>query len=438
MSLPNLEYLYGLNREGIKLDLSITRMFSDLLGSPDLDFGSLHIAGTNGKGSITSFIYNIFQQAVPSGMYTSPHLVKFNERILADDRFVSDDYINLFMKKHESEIENLKALGRNPTFFEVTTVMAFKYFSDKKVKMASVEVGLGGRLDSTNIIHPEVSIISNIGYDHSDKLGCSLTSIAYEKAGIIKEKVPVILLDDKNEVVRTVKSVAEKRGSRLIRVSKVTEISSVQVNDSGTRFSLKTPQDNYEIFTPLIGDFQIRNIATSVLAVENGSSITPNRNLIERGISQTRWPARMEIIRRDPTVMVDCAHNPPAAHALVTSFRKHVGKKPLLLVGMLEDKDVFSFLTTIRYLSDTIVITTPQDTPRALPAESLSKTARQIFPSVKVISDPKEAYEYARSASDYVLIAGSMYLVGFIKMLENSPVLPFERGEVMNEAEATT
>lgn len=438
MSYPNLEYLYGLNREGIKLDLSITRMFSGMLGNPDRDFGSFHIAGTNGKGSITSFIYNISQQSVPTGMYTSPHLVKFNERILADDRFVSDEYITEFMKLQETEIESLKISGRNPTFFEVTTVMAFKYFSDSRVRMASVEVGLGGRLDSTNIIHPEVSIISNIGYDHSDKLGCSLTSIAYEKAGIIKENVPVILLDDKDEVVRTVRSVAEKRGSRLVRVSRSTEVSSIHVNDSGTSFSLKTPRDKYEIFTPLIGDFQIMNIATSVLAVENCSSITPDRTMIEQGISQTRWPARMEIIRRNPMVMVDCAHNPPAAHALVSSFKKFVGKKPLLLVGMLEDKDTFSFLTTIRELSDTIVITTPQDTPRALPAEILAKTARQIFSSVRAIPDPVEAYEFARSASDYVLIAGSMYLVGFIKMLENSPVLPFDRSDIIHEADATT
>lgn len=438
MSSLNLDYLFGLNREGIKLDLSISRMFSDMLGSPDRDFTSFHVAGTNGKGSITSFIYNVLQQSNPSGMYTSPHLIKFNERIVVNDHFVEDEYISSFMDTYVPKIENLKLTDRNPTFFEVTTIMAFKYFSDHRVKSGSVEVGLGGRLDSTNIIRPEVSVISNVGYDHSDKLGCSLTSIAYEKAGIIKEGVPVVLLDDKPEVVKTVSNVANMRKTQLVRVSKTSEVSSLRCDNEGISFVLTTPVDRYEISTPLIGDFQIKNIAASVLAVENAKSVQYDRSIIEKGIRQSRWPARMEVIRTSPTVMVDCAHNPPAAHSLVSSFRKFIGKKPTLVIGMLEDKDTFSFLSTIRELTDSIIITTPQDTPRAMPAKELAKVARQIFPNVKTIPEPADAYEYALKDSDYVLVAGSMYLVGYIKMLEHSTVLPFDRGDIVHEVKATT
>ncbi|MHB1709004.1 MAG: bifunctional folylpolyglutamate synthase/dihydrofolate synthase [Thermoplasmataceae archaeon] len=427
MPNQNLEYLYALNREGVKLDLSVTKMFSSMIDNPERDFSAFHVAGTNGKGSITSFIYNILQQHAPTGMYISPHLVNFNERIMADDSFIEDEYISKFIQLHMPKIENLKLTDRNPTFFEVTTAMAFKYFSDRHVRTASVEVGLGGRLDSTNIVEPEVSIIANIGYDHFDKLGCSLTSIAYEKAGIIKRNVPVILLDDKDEVVKTVSRVADLNDSRLIRVSGASSVIDLRTWETGMSFVLKTPVDEYEIKTPLIGEFQVRNIAAAVLALENGKSVSPNRVTIERGISQARWPARMEIIRDNPPVMVDCAHNPPAAHALVSSFKKFIKTKPTLIIGMLEDKDFFSYLRVIRDLSDDVIITTPQDTPRAMPAEELGKVAAQVFKNVKVIADPIEAYEYAIANSSYVLVTGSMYLVGYIKMLEKSSIMPFDR-----------
>ena len=437
MSNPNLEYLYALNREGVKLDLSVTKMFSSMIGNPEKDFSAFHVAGTNGKGSITSFIYNVIQQHTPAGMYISPHLVTFNERIMADDSFIDDEYISKFIQQHMPEIENLKLTDRNPTFFEVTTAMAFKYFSDRHVRTASVEVGLGGRLDSTNIVEPEVSIIANIGYDHFDKLGCSLTSIAYEKAGIIKKNVPVILLDDKDEVVKTVSRVADLNDSKLIRVSGVSSVFDLRTWETGMSFVLKTPVDTYEIKTSMIGEFQVRNIAAAVLAIENGKSMSPDRMTIERGISQARWPARMEIIRNNPPVMVDCAHNPPAAHALVSSFKKFAKIKPTLIIGMLEDKDFFSYLKIIHDLSDDLIITTPQDTPRAMPAEKLGKVATQMFKNVKVIADPTEAYEYATANSSYVLVAGSMYLVGYIKMLEKSSIMPFDRHTDFQTAKIT-
>ena len=257
------------------------------------------------------------------------------------------------------------------------------------------------------------------------------------KAGIIKKNVPVILLDDKDEVVKTVSRVADLNDSKLIRVSGVSSVFDLRTWETGMSFVLKTPVDTYEIKTSMIGEFQVRNIAAAVLAIENGKSMSPDRMTIERGISQARWPARMEIIRNNPPVMVDCAHNPPAAHALVSSFKKFTKIKPTLIIGMLEDKDFFSYLKIIHDLSDDLIITTPQDTPRAMPAEKLGKVATQMFKNVKVIADPIEAYEYATANSSYVLVAGSMYLVGYIKMLEKSSIMPFDRHTDFQTAKIT-
>ena len=159
-----LDYLYGLKREGIKLDLEATREFANHLGNPEKNFKNIHVAGTNGKGSISSYTYNILRQKYDTGLYTSPHLIDFNERFIFNKEMISNDYIASFINENRKYIEELGIKKRNPTFFETTTVMAFKYFSDKKADYASVEVGLGGRLDSTNIVNPEISIICQIGY----------------------------------------------------------------------------------------------------------------------------------------------------------------------------------------------------------------------------------------------------------------------------------
>jgi Folylpolyglutamate synthase len=164
----NLKFLYGLTREGIKLDLAITRQFAHMLVDPQNEFRSFHVAGTNGKGSTSAYIYNILRKKYHTGLYTSPHLVKFNERIIFDTHTIPDQYIESFIDENRPKIEKLGLENRNPTFFETTTIMAYRYFADQKAQYASVEVGLGGRLDSTNIIDPEASIITQIGYEHAD------------------------------------------------------------------------------------------------------------------------------------------------------------------------------------------------------------------------------------------------------------------------------
>ena len=425
MFSPDLKYLYGLYREGIKLDLSATREFAGLMGNPQNNFRSFHIAGTNGKGSTSAYIYNILMEKERTGLYTSPHLIRFNERILAMREPITDDEVIRFIQENRPLIERLAASNRNPTFFEATTVMAFKHFSDKKVRYASIEVGLGGRLDSTNILEPEVSVITQVGYEHADKLGCSLTSIAGEKAGIVKPGRPVILGDTKREVVDTVRRISEARNSKFMHAPSSCSITDLEQDINGSRFTLKTPDNEYRINTAMVGRFQPGNISTAVLALENSEVDSIGARDIENGISKTRWPGRMDVIRRDPIVMVDGAHNPPAANALRISMEELKVRSPTLLLGMLSDKDAFSFLRIMRKISGRVIFTTPDEPLRAIPAKRLAQMADGIFKDPEVVDNPVEAYEKALEKSDFVLVAGSLYLVGAIMQHEKASVMPY-------------
>ncbi len=421
----DLEFLYSLKREGVKLDLDIMREFAPRLGNPQNKFKSFHIAGTNAKGSVSSFIYNIFRQRYSTGLYTSPHLVKFNERILVDKDFITNEYMETFMSKYLPVIIDLMKTRRNPTFFETTTLMAFDYFSSKKIEYGSIEVGLGGRLDSTNIINPEVSVICNIGYDHFDRLGCTLESIAYEKGGIIKNGKPVVLSDQKEEVVRTIRRISDLKNSRLFELSENSTASNVNQGIDGISFELKGMLDNYDIESRMLGSHQVKNIQTAILAAEVSGVDKIGRKEIEKGIREAIWPARMEIVSREPFVLVDCAHNPPAARALVTSYKKIFNEKTALLIGMLNDKDWYTFAHTISEIADEVIFTRPDEPERSLDPQEFSRYCGPFFKKSVIIEDIKEAYEYALQHYDRILVTGSIYLVGKIKEFTGSSLYPY-------------
>ena len=421
----DLEFLYSLKREGVKLDLDIMREFAPRLGNPQNKFKSFHIAGTNAKGSVSSFIYNIFRQRYSTGLYTSPHLVKFNERILVDKDFITNEYMETFMSKYLPVIIDLMKTRRNPTFFETTTLMAFDYFSSKKIEYGSIEVGLGGRLDSTNIINPEVSVICNIGYDHFDRLGCTLESIAYEKGGIIKDGKPVVLSDQKEEVVRTIRRISDLKNSRLFELSENSIASNVNQGIDGISFELEGMLDNYDIESRMLGSHQVKNIQTAILAAEVSGVDKIGRKEIEKGIREAIWPARMEIVSREPFVLVDCAHNPPAARALVTSYKKIFNEKTALLIGMLNDKDWYTFAHTISEIADEVIFTRPDEPERSLDPQEFSRYCGPFFKKSVIIQDIKEAYEYALQHYDRILVTGSIYLVGKIKEFTGSSLYPY-------------
>ncbi|MHB8396164.1 MAG: bifunctional folylpolyglutamate synthase/dihydrofolate synthase [Thermoplasmataceae archaeon] len=420
-----LDYLYSLKREGVKMDLSVVRSLSETTGiSSDL-FKSMHVAGTNGKGSTACLLYNVKNAREKTGLYTSPHLVYFNERIISGREMIPDSYIEGFIRKHMDEIESQKKFNRNPTFFEVTTIMAFGYFIDTGCSSVSVEVGLGGRLDATNIITPEISVITHIGFDHANILGGSLTSIAREKAGIIKEGVPVVTGENKPEALREIIRVAGIRQSRVIRANEYCRIVDLEASLEGNKFRAVTEKDSYEISSSMPGKYQVKNIATAISALENLPD-PPSRADIEAGISTARWPGRLEVVRTEPTVIIDAAHNPPAASTLVSALKELVKEEPVLLVGQLKDKDYYSFLSALRPLSGRIILTTPDEESRAEDPEKLMPIALRIYREVNVIKDPVEAYAFALNQSAPVIVTGSIYLIGIIKKLENSSLYPFK------------
>lgn len=420
-----LSFLYGLKREGIKLGLEVMSDLVDRLGNPQNSFKSVHIAGTNGKGSTAAIIYNILKQKFKTGLYTSPHLVKFNERILVQDEFIDDEFLVNFVKENLEIFTELSKINRNPTFFEATTAMAFAYFQNRKCDFASVEVGLGGRLDSTNVITPEVSIITAVGYEHSDKLGTSLESIAFEKGGIIKPGVPVVLGDTKLPVFNTIRKLCSLRKCVLRTAINDAKVKDLKVSKDGTEFTLETGTGVYEIASPMVGTFQPSNIVSAVLAVELLQDHGLTAEHIIKGVKNTVWPARMEVISRSPFVMVDAAHNPPAVHALVNSYSTLFSEKPHLLVGMLRDKDYYTFLMVLSRLSDTITITTPDEPQRSISPYKLQPIAEKFFKNVKIIEDPREAYIKLRALGEPMLVTGSIYLVGIIKEIEHSPITPY-------------
>ncbi len=420
-----LNYLYGLRREGIKLGLDIMKSFVERIGNPQDSFRSIHVAGTNGKGSTAAIVYNIIGEKYRTGLYTSPHLIDFRERILLQKDFITESYMLDFVEKHYDLITELTVTNRNPTFFETTTAMAFSYFSDNDADFASIEVGLGGRLDSTNVITPEVSVITSIGYEHADRLGSSLEAIAYEKGGIIKKGRPVVLGDPKKEVLNTVRKLSVLRDSPLRTVDRNTSIEDLHADRNGMKFRLNTDIREYSIETGMNGLFQTRNIATAVLAAELLEDYGIGRKEITDGIRRSTYPARMETVSRDPFVMVDSAHNPPAAHALAESYRAVFQEKPHLLVGMLKDKDHYSYLRALSGISDSITLTRPEEPQRSASPLKLQKFAENLFSSVEVIEDPEAAYSSVKERYSNILVTGSIYLVGSIKDMEHSPVRPY-------------
>lgn len=427
MSDKNIQFLYDLTRNGVKLGLAVTSEFSKHLGNPEMKFRSIHVAGTNGKGSVSAFAYHILKQKYSTGLYTSPHLLRFNERIVVNDKMISDEEIDDFVSNNMNFIESMSKNERKPTFFETTTIMGYDYFARKNVDYAVVEVGLGGRLDSTNIIVPEVSVITQIGYEHYDRLGCSIDSIAAEKGGIIKEGRPVVISETKPEAVRVFKRICDLRNSPYIDVDSNSKIVDLESNLNGTSFKLITERGEYNLETHLIGHFQARNIATAVLAIEHSGADRLTTSDIERGILETKWPGRMNIIRRKPLVMVDAAHNPPAANALQIALSRITPLKPLIVVGMLSDKDQFSYLRVLRKISDRIIFTTPDEPARAVPAQTLSDISNGIFTHAEVIPDPIEAYRRACEISDFILVTGSIYLISAIMAHEMNGKLEYLR-----------
>lgn len=399
-----LNYLYNLERLGIKLGLNVITDLLQLLNNPQNKFKSVHIAGTNGKGSVSAYLAAILQEAgYKVGWYTSPHLVRFNERIRVDGKAIEDGELVRLTEliKSIAEKNNLQ-----PTFFEFTTALAFLYFAEQKVDFAVVEVGMGGRLDATNVLKPEVSVITNISFDHQKHLGDTLEKIAVEKAGIIKESGIVVVSEKDLGLIEIFKEKCDEKNSRLLIVNDELRIINKKEYETKQKFTVQGAVNG--IFeTKLLGEHQIENACTAILTAE---VLGIERVVIKKGVEKARWPGRLEFISKN--VLVDCAHNVAGMETLREFMLKQKNRK-MLVLAIAEDKEIGKMVQLIVPLFKEVIITQsnykPAETGRI--SIEVKKYVQKVREIPKVWDALNEALNLV-SGKELVLITGSIYMVG--------------------------
>ena len=423
--MSSLDYLLSFQKFGIKLGLAnITRLL-EALGNPHHEFPAIHVAGTNGKGSVVAFIHSaLTAMGYRVGRFTSPHLVDFSERILVGPDQITASQVDNLIERLRPAVEEMKrdSLPEHPTFFEAVTAMAFMHFALEKTDFAVVEVGMGGRYDSTNVVNPLVSVINNVSLEHRAYLGDTLTEIAGEKAGIIRPGVDVVsaALDD------DARSVIEQRvgecGVKAYFLS--SEFSFEARGDAFPRqwIDFKGPWralDDVELNLP--GAFQGANAAVALMALEvmrEKGHISADEAALRRGMAATKWPARLEKLADSPVIILDSAHNPAAMEASVDALLElFPGRRILPVVGMLNDKDIIESLRSLQRLSDSVVVT-QAEYARALPANDLAAAAGDIFENVRCEASIAAAIESALGAvesGDIILITGSLFNVAEVR-----------------------
>lgn len=410
-----LNEMYGLRRFGIKLGLDVITGILSGLDNPHLSFSTIHIAGTNGKGSIASYLSSILHASgYRVGLYTSPHLIRFNERIQINGQEVSDNDV---IEAWES-VKNAYSGEREPTFFEYTTAMALYLFYKAGVEWAVVETGMGGRLDATNLLTPKLAIISNISLEHRFYLGNTIAEIAGEKAGIIKPKTPVICGATQPSAIQVIEKKAYECNAPVFRLKKDFRIRR-QANDKFTYYGMDVRWP--DMHTPLFGEHQKDNAALALAASEvlmkSGANLNPDS--IRAGLESTKWPGRLEIIRHKPGVcpeiILDGAHNLDASRKIAKFLKTHArGREITLVIGILDDKPRKGILKALVPLCRRIIITEPE-IDRAFPAERLLPEVLKMKKDARIISGVDNAVKYVletTNSDQIICIAGSLYVVG--------------------------
>ncbi|WP_419656789.1 FolC: folylpolyglutamate synthase [Desulfosarcina variabilis str. Montpellier] len=424
--LACLDAMYGMRRFGIVLGLSTISNILDGLGNPQRKFSSIHIAGTNGKGSIASTLATILQQAgYRVGLYTSPHLIRFNERICVNGIPISDDDV-------VASWEAVKAVhhgDRNPTFFELTTAMAFYEFGRQQVDIAVLETGMGGRLDATNVVSPILSIITNISLEHKSYLGSTIAAITAEKAGIIKSGIPVVSGVTQKSAKTVVEKTAAAQKAPLFlkgRDFRVRRSGSGGFSYTGIEHQWKGMQ------TGLAGAHQIDNAALVLAACEvlMRGQVNLTKEQIQYGLTNNRWPGRLEVVSEKPYVILDGAHNLMAARRLSKFLQTSLsGKRITMVAGILDDKPYQAILKDLVAPCSRLIITQPK-IDRALAPEILKAVAEPLIEEIEIVSDVGDAVRHAVATSgpnDAVCVAGSLYVVGEAKAaLQQVSDLPFQ------------
>jgi dihydrofolate synthase/folylpolyglutamate synthase len=405
-----VEYLYSLQKYGIKFGLSKTSNLLKAFGNPHRGQRYVHIAGTNGKGSVAAMVESILRTSgLKVGFYSSPHLVRFTERFRINGKEIPSESAACL-------VEELKAVmdpRQPPTFFEVTTAMGLIYFAREKVDIAVIEVGMGGRLDATNVIRPGVSVITNISFDHQAFLGSSLIGIAREKAGIIKRGIDLVTAATQRPVLELFRKTCEDKGAPFWRVGK--NIRYRAAGNAINYYGFKRKLQDLEL--GLAGSYQHRNaaLALSVIELLERRGFRVSEEHIREGLKSAHWPGRLQVASRDPLLILDGAHNPGAIRCLSEAIREGFRYKRLILVlGVMADKDVRNILRGIVPMADYIFFARPEYYRAAAP-ETLMQEALPLGKPGEIQPSLAKAIEKARDMADredLILVTGSLFTVG--------------------------
>lgn len=416
-----LDWIYGRgNSAGKRRDLSAIKALLNELGNPQDKIKVIHIAGTNGKGSTANYIANTLAKTSKCGLFTSPYMVEINEEVQINGKAISDEEFFSYINLIRPICEKLDVRGLKNTYFEVMTALMYKYFYDKKVDVCVVETGLGGRLDSTNIVKkPLATIITTISMDHTNILGNTIEEIAWNKAGIIKENVPVFIYPQVKGAFDVILKETNEKNSKIHKFD-FDEIKIKTQNDNYNEFDFR----NYKnIKTSLIGKVQIYNACNAINFLDYfKEEFFLDENIIKEGILESKNSGRMELISKNPKVLIDGSHNKESIDALIKSLKLFKYNRLIVGFSVLKDKDYDYIVENLSSIADEIVIT-KVDNPRAFDLGELEKIVGEKFANVKAIDNIKNAYEYTKQIAkenDLVLWCGSLYLIGEIIKYEKN------------------
>lgn len=406
-------------RTSYKLDRMVA--FLRELGDPHLAYRTIHVGGTSGKGSTCTMIAAALTvSGARTGLHTKPHLHDVTERARIDGTPIARERFTELLGEMMPAIERTVAAGYGrPTYYETLLALAFAYFAAERVDFAVIEVGLGGRLDGTNVVQPDVAAITSVGYDHTDVLGDSIEAIAREKAGIAKSGVPLVVAGVPAAAMREIETCASAARARLVRVRDVARIEAIRHDASRQSFDVVTARERYRLQTPALGTFVRTNASTAIVALEQLRDAPVARGAVETAFDSLAIAGRMEIYPGSPAVIFDIAHNAEKAEQLAASLRETIAGRPHFVVAIGESKDARQILATLSALSGTFTFTGFTAAGRsAIPPATLLEVARSIGLAGRAVDDPVDAFVSARrnaGAGDAVVVTGSTFVVATLR-----------------------
>ncbi len=408
----NLEYLYSLDGRGIRLGLARIKLFVEYLNNPQAKLKIIHVAGTNGKGSTCAMLFSILQAlGFRVGLFTSPHLLKFNERIRINNKFISDKEIIDFIKKNRPFIDK-----NHTTFFETTTAMALNHFANQKVDYAIMEVGLGGRFDATNIVTPVVSIITSLGKDHEKRLGKTIKEIAGEKAGIAKPGIPCVVAKQRPTIKQHLINIISDKKSTFIYAPDICTITRKTQSVYGQNIDINYNNITLEnAILPLLGKHQLINLQTAIGAMDQICDIVANKKALQTGINKILWPGRMQILQKQPLVIYDVGHNAHGIRQVVNSLTNLLPEIQIdVLLGLKGNKKHDMLGDSLKKLNGEIFITEVPDTSSSSPDQVFRSLLKKIDrKKLHIISKPEQIlmkYKTELTQNECLLILGSHYI----------------------------